>query len=169
MATNHSTVIGRETRIKGRVTGTHDIEVLGHVEGEVAVQGDVRVDAHATIAAPVSGKRITVRGAIKGDISADEAIALEEGARVVGDLRAPRIAIAQGGLLKGYVDTFNKDGKRPPAASSARHHAPAKPAPKHVAKPAGKGGRMTLSGGKAPRPVVPVLKKGTKAALTKKR
>lgn len=172
---SHATVIGRETRIKGRITGAHDIDVQGHVEGELSVDGNVRVDTHATIAADIRGHRITVRGAIKGDLSADEAIALEDGARVVGDLRAPRVAIAQGGLLRGYVETGKSEGKRPAQASAPRHapapvhaHKPATPAPKPAAK-AGKGGRMTLGGGKAPAPVVPVLKKGTKAALTKKR
>jgi cytoskeletal protein CcmA (bactofilin family) len=168
MASNHqSTIIGRETRIKGRVTGTHDVEVQGHLEGELTIDGNIRVDTHATIAADVRGHRITVRGAIKGDLSADEAIALEDGARVVGDLHAPRVAIAQGGLLRGYVETGKSEGKRPAQASATRHapaHKPAAPAHKPAAKPAAKAAK-----GKAPAPVVPVLKKGTKAALTKKR
>jgi cytoskeletal protein CcmA (bactofilin family) len=183
MASNGTTIIGRETRIRGRVTGAQDVEVQGHIEGELVVTGDVSVDNTATIAADVRGRRITVRGAIKGDVSADEAIALEDGARVVGDLRAPRVAIARGGLVKGYVETGKADGKRSAPAAATRHHvapaphkaAPARPAAassKPVAKAHaahGKGGKMTLSGGKAPPPVVPVLKKGTKAALTKKR
>jgi cytoskeletal protein CcmA (bactofilin family) len=179
-----ASVIGQGTRIRGRITGSHDLEVQGHIEGELTMAGDVRVDASATIAADVHARRVVVRGAIKGDVIADEAITLEEGARVVGDLRAPRVAIAPGGLVRGYVETGHageghKTKKAQPAAvarhapAAAKVHAPA-PKPVHAktvaAKPAAtKRGGITLAGGKAPPPVVPVLKKGTKAALTKKR
>jgi len=171
MASGAATIIGPDTRIRGRVTGTHDIDVRGHLEGELTTTGDVHVDSNATIAANVRGRRIVVRGAVKGDLAADDAIVLESGARVVGDLRAPRVAIAPGGLVRGYVETGNAgEGHRPKAASSAaaRHappakvHAPPKPVVKSVAAAKAKSK-------KAPPPVVPVLKKGTKAALTKKR
>jgi cytoskeletal protein CcmA (bactofilin family) len=176
MASNTPTIIGRETRVLGRVIGTHDVEIRGHVDGELSVQGDVRVDEHGTVAAHVRGRHVAVRGAVKGDISADESIALEEGARVVGDLRAPRVAIAQGGLVRGYVETGKMTAAPARPVASAAKHVAAPPKAAHVAKapaPAPKAtphkGRMTLGGGKAPPPVVPVLKKGTKAALTKKR
>ncbi len=183
-----ATIIGRETRVRARVSGSGDIEVHGHLEGELSASGEVRVESTATIAADIRARRIVVRGAIRGDLNADEAIVLEEGARVVGDVRAPRVAIAPGGLVRGYVETGHVgEGKRPAHATAARavpapvRHAPApaaKAAPKAPppkaapapapSKPAAKS-RLTLAGGKAPPPVVPILKKGTKAALTKRR
>jgi cytoskeletal protein CcmA (bactofilin family) len=190
MATHGSgntTIIGRDTRIRARVSGASDVEVQGHLEGELTVQGEVRVTETATIAADIRARRIVVRGAVRGDLNADEAILLEDGAKVVGDVRAPRVAIAPGGLVKGYVETGHAgEGKRASHATATRaapaparhaapakaHHAPAKahhpPAKAHTnSKTKGRG--MTLAGGKAPAPVVPVLKKGTKAALTKRR
>ncbi len=179
------TIIGPETRVRGRITGATDIEIQGHLEGDLHASGEVRIDASGTVAADVHGRRVIVRGAVKGNLSADESIHLEEGARVVGDIHAPRVAIAPGGLVRGHVETGKGDGKHAPAASHAaraaaaapaRHatpskaHAPAKPARHGAQKPVSKS-RITLGGGKskAPAPVVPVLKKGTKAALTKKR
>lgn len=182
-----TTIIGRDTRVRGRVTGAHDLEVQGHVEGELTIEGDVRIDATGTVAADVRARRIVVRGAVKGNLNADEAITLEEGARVVGDLRAPRVAIAVGGLVRGYVETGAASSAKSASHKTTAHHAPTKavhhaPAKVHHAAPAKKahvahvthkahaGSKMTLAGGKsAPRPVVPVLKKGTKAALTKRR
>jgi cytoskeletal protein CcmA (bactofilin family) len=190
MATHGSattTIIGRDTRVRARVTGASDVEVQGHLEGELTVTGEVRVMETATIAADIRARRIVVRGAVRGDLNADEAILLEEGAKVVGDVRAPRVAIAPGGLVKGYVETGHAgEGKRaahstatraapapvrhaPPAAKSApaKAHPPAKVHASSKSAPKGRG--LTLAGGKAPPPVVPVLKKGTKAALTKRR
>ncbi|MBX3211216.1 MAG: polymer-forming cytoskeletal protein, partial [Labilithrix sp.] len=96
-----STVIGRASFIRGRVSGDGDLEIAGRVEGEVAVSGDVVVDTSGLVAANVSAARIVVRGAVKGDLVAEQVLLVESGARVVGDLRAPRIAIAPGGLVRG--------------------------------------------------------------------
>jgi cytoskeletal protein CcmA (bactofilin family) len=123
------TLIGRTTRIRGRVTGAVDLEIQGYVEGEIAVDGDVTVDAHGLVGANVRGRNLLVRGAVKGDLVGDESVLLEAGARVVGDVRAPRVAIAPGALVRGYVQTGDIDG---PAARTSR----AQPAARPVAQPA---------------------------------
>ncbi len=76
------------------LTGAVDLEVQGYVEGEIAVDGDVTVDAHGLVGANVRGRNLLVRGAVRGDLVGDESVLLEAGARVVGDVRAPRVAIA---------------------------------------------------------------------------
>jgi len=108
--------IGRGTVVRGRITGAANLEILGRVEGEVEVDGDVVLDARGLAAASLSGRRVTIRGAVRGDLVATESIVLEDGARVVGDVRAPRVAIATGALVRGYVQT----GDAPAASSTAR-------------------------------------------------
>src|SRR5580692_6794255 len=103
MAGNVS-IIGKTTRIRGRVTGAVDLEVQGFVDGEIAVAGDVTIDAQGMVGASVRGRRVVVRGAVKGDLHGEEAVVLEEGARVVGDVRAPRVTIAPGALVRGFVE-----------------------------------------------------------------
>ena len=63
MAANVS-IIGRTTRLRGRVAGGGDLEVHGFVEGDIAVDGDVTVDAHGMVGGGVRGRRLVVRGAI---------------------------------------------------------------------------------------------------------
>src|SRR3954467_14936309 len=93
---NVATVIGGGTFVRGRVTGTGDLEIAGRIEGDVACTGDVLVESSGMVGAGIAARRIVVRGAVKGDLVAEDAVILEAGARVVGDLRAPRIAIAPG-------------------------------------------------------------------------
>jgi len=188
MASNES-IIGRTTRVRGRVTGAVDLLVLGFVDGEIAVSGDVTVDAHGLVGASVQGRRLVVRGAVKGDLLGEEAVVLEDGARVVGDVRAPRVAIAAGALVRGYVETGEGGGA---PARASRSEAAARPAaqarvapppPKPAAQPApavhvagGGGGSANNSGhGRAaaaarrpPPPVVPALKKA-KGQIAKKK
>jgi cytoskeletal protein CcmA (bactofilin family) len=131
MAGNPS-VIGRTTRVRGRITGDVDLDVQGFVDGEIAVGGDVTVDAQGMVGGGVSGRRLVIRGAVKGDLSGSDAVALEEGARVVGDVRAPRVAIAPGALVRGFVETGEGSG----AGSTATARAPrAQPAARPAAAP----------------------------------
>ncbi|MGH7270839.1 MAG: bactofilin family protein, partial [Polyangiaceae bacterium] len=134
----NATIIGRATRIHGRITGEVDLEIEGFVEGEITVRGDVTVASEGIVGAPVRGRRVIVRGAVKGDLLGEEAVLLEEGARVLGDVRAPRIVIAPGALVRGYVQT-GEDGASPNRAVRAQPMARPAPAPaaqlKNVAAP----------------------------------
>ncbi len=146
MASADSTIIGRGTRVRGRVTGGHDVRIEGHLEGELEATGEVVVEQGGTVGATIHARRVVVRGAVKGDLNGAEAVLLEEGARVVGDVHAPRIAIAPGALLRGYVQTGEGGaplpGARRPAQAArpapAAQAAPAKVAVKAPAKPAPK-------------------------------
>ena len=195
MATN-VTVIGKTTRVRGRVTGAVDLEVLGFVEGEIAVGGDVTIDASGIVGAGVQGRRLVVRGAVKGDLVGEESILLDAGARVVGDVRAPRVAIAPGALVRGYVQTGDADaaGNRaarvqsaarvaPVAAARATNAGTAVAAPRAVAAPAPAKVERPLpapaarpaaasppanAGRRPPPPVVPALR-SAKGQIAKKK
>jgi cytoskeletal protein CcmA (bactofilin family) len=187
-----ATVLGPGTFVRGRIHGSGDLLLQGRVEGEVTTSGDVTVDPSGLVGANVSAARIVVRGAVRGDLTAEDTLHVESGARVVGNLRAPRIAIAPGGLVRGHVATggASKSAARTPARAAAvlpRTTTPAKPAAARIARPADDDGPTTLpraaerTNHKTPRgatlagarpgpppPVVPVLKKGTKAVQKKR-
>jgi cytoskeletal protein CcmA (bactofilin family) len=189
------TVIGKGARVRGRIVAANgaagDLEVLGFVEGEIAIGGDVTIDSTGVVGANVAGRKLIVRGAVKGDLTAEEAVLLEEGARVAGDVKAPRVAIAPGALVRGYVETgqagrsAGRAASRPQAAAAPKpasqqaakaHTAPAKSA--HAPAPAIRlaGGRppeASASAGKGarrpPPPIVPVLKKAKGQIASKKK
>lgn len=107
-SSNGSSTIGRGTVIRGTVRGDGDIEIDGRIEGVVDVDGDVTLGESARIRieeGALSGRRVTVRGAVAGNIRGLSSLVLEEGARVVGDLAAPSIGIRPGGMLRGHVTT----------------------------------------------------------------
>jgi cytoskeletal protein CcmA (bactofilin family) len=189
MASNVS-IIGRTTRVRGRVTGAVDLEVQGYVEGEIAVGGDVTVDTQGIVGAGIQGRRLVVRGAVKGDLVGEESIVLEQGARVVGDVRAPRVAVRPGALLRGYVQTGDhgavgaKASRAQAAARPAPVHAPAavpkpiavvappkvmaKPVPAPVSAAARPAAANATNARRPPPPVVPALR-GAKGQIAKKK
>ncbi len=192
------TVIGRGAHVTGRVTGAVDLEIHGRVDGDIAIGGEATIEAEGLVASNVSARRLVVRGAVKGDLTAEEGIVLENGARVVGDIRAPRIAIAKGALVRGHVQTGEAVAASPRARAQAAAARPAsvaapKSVPKPVSKPQARPAPVAaaaaparsaaaphnsvLAGGTPPKraeaqrppaPVVPVLKKGARGAFKKK-
>ncbi len=161
-----STVIGAQTFLRGRVHGAGDLEIAGHVEGDVSVTGDVVVEAGGLVGANLNGHRITIRGAVKGDVHGSEAIVLEAGARVVGDLKAPKIAIGAGALVRGLVQTgglaprpgqnLAKPGTAKPVAApvAARPGVATRPEPaRPVATPAARPAVHAAPAPRAPSPV----------------
>ena len=135
-----STIIGRGTVVRARLTGSGDLEVQGRVEGEIATDGEVVVAAEGLVGASVSARRIVVRGAVRGDLVAEEGVHLEDGARVVGDVRSSRVSISPGALLRGYVQTGAAASNPKPAARAASKtvSAPKASPPKAAPAPAPK-------------------------------
>ena len=168
------TVIGQGIFLRGSIKGDGDVEIRGRIEGDVEVGGEVTIVEGALVKADVTARRITVRGAVAGNLTGEDGVRLEEGARVVGDLRGAGIGISEGALLRGNVQTGTggeaRSRGRQQAATArtpARAEPPRKVAPVVVPKAAV---RKTAAEERPapPPPVVPVLKKGSRAALRKR-
>jgi cytoskeletal protein CcmA (bactofilin family) len=125
-------IIGQGTFIRGNLRGDGDLSVAGRIEGAIEVRGEVVFEGTSIIQAEVTAGRIVVRGALAGDLHAQDSIVLEEGCRVAGDLQAPRIRIDQGALYRGRIEMGE-----PSAAAPARKVAQqARPAPQAAQRPA---------------------------------
>ncbi len=122
--------ISATTVIRGNVGGDGSLEILGRIEGNVTMTGQVIVAADAAVRGNVSATEIQVTGSIAGNLTASDALLLNTGARVVGDLAGARIGIAEGALVRGLVRTEGEPPlAKPNPASAARLAAPAaKPA-----------------------------------------
>jgi cytoskeletal protein CcmA (bactofilin family) len=121
MANQSSIAVG--TVVRGRIQAEGDLEVLGQVEGSIATKGALEIGQGALCKSELRARRVVVRGAVAGDVHAEETLVLEPGARVVGNLSAPTVGIRPGALVRGHVQTGRSAG---PAAAAARADAPAK-------------------------------------------
>jgi len=134
------TTIGRGTTIRGSIRGDGDLDLHGFVEGTITIRGELLIGETALVKSDVSGRRVIVRGAVAGNVSAEELIVLEPGARVVGDIGAPQIGIRPGALVRGNVATGAPLPARAPVAAAqpaqATRGGRAAPAPAAAARPA---------------------------------
>jgi cytoskeletal protein CcmA (bactofilin family) len=97
-------VIGRSTRVRGRISGEGSLLVEGAVEGDVTVTGDLVVGDAARLASNVDASTVTVRGELEGDIRARGVVRVEAGGRVRGDVSGEALALEDGAEFVGRID-----------------------------------------------------------------
>lgn len=115
MASEEICFIGSNTTVRGHVSGQQDLVVEGRIEGHVGIESDLTVEESGVIEADVDTTNATVRGEVRGPISASRALVLEASARVAGKLKAPTIEIADGARFSGEIemDVELPEGVRP--------------------------------------------------------
>jgi cytoskeletal protein CcmA (bactofilin family) len=90
--------------LKGELRGEDDLIIEGRVEGEISLQKHLTVETTGVVVANVKTQNITIKGELHGDMTAGEKVEIHQGARVVGNIVAPRIVIADGARFKGHVE-----------------------------------------------------------------
>lgn len=97
-------VIGSTIVIDGEIHGDEDLIILGTVKGRIELKQDLFVSSGATIEAEIQAQNVEITGQVTGDVVATDKVDLKPDCHVVGDIKAPRILIADGASFKGNVD-----------------------------------------------------------------
>ncbi|RMH00293.1 MAG: polymer-forming cytoskeletal protein [Deltaproteobacteria bacterium] len=97
-------IIGRNIAVRGTISGEEDLIVEGRVEGSVSLAGHLTVAAEGVVQADLDVESVVVMGEVVGDITASTSVTIEPGARVTGNIRAPRVIIRDGAFFDGSVD-----------------------------------------------------------------
>lgn len=101
--------IGQSVHIKGELTGNEDLTIDGTVNGKIIVKDHgLTIGANGKIEAEVHAKTVVVVGQVTGNITADDKVEIAPSGSVQGDVRAPRVAIADGARFKGSIDMERK-------------------------------------------------------------
>jgi cytoskeletal protein CcmA (bactofilin family) len=115
--------IGQSVQIKGELKGNEDLTIDGMVDGKILVKDhSLTIGANGRITAEVHAKTVVVVGQVVGNITADDKVEIAPSGSVEGDLRAPRVALADGARFKGSIDMERK------AVSSSTSTSSTKPA-----------------------------------------
>lgn len=110
--------IGQSVQIKGELKGNEDLTIEGQVDGKITVKDhNLTIGANGRITAEVHAKTVVVVGEVVGNVIADDKIEIAPSGSVEGDLRAPRVALADGARFKGSIDMERKGGSVPSTTS----------------------------------------------------
>jgi cytoskeletal protein CcmA (bactofilin family) len=98
--------IGQGVVVEGRITSAQDLRIDGKVEGTIEVGNHgLIVGAGAAIKADLVAKSILISGSVIGNVTAAERVDLQATGSVEGDIRSPRLVMADGAFVRGTVDT----------------------------------------------------------------
>ena len=103
-ASHDASSIGAGARVKGRVSGDGDLVIAGSVEGDIAVRGDLTIEAGGSCTSNVDAHGVTVSGALEGDVVASGAVVLGATARLRGGVRGASFAMDDGASFAGLVE-----------------------------------------------------------------
>lgn len=99
-----NTVISNGIVIDGEVSGEEPLTILGTVKGKISTTQNLLVEPGATVEADVETQSLSVGGRLTGNVVARERVEVRANGKMVGDIKAPRIVIADGAAFKGNVD-----------------------------------------------------------------
>ena len=99
-----STVIGAGITIEGEVTSEDDVVVAGTLRGKLSTKEAITVETGGAVEADIHGGPVQIAGNVTGNITSTDRVDLQNGAKVVGNVKATRITIADGAQFKGNVD-----------------------------------------------------------------
>lgn len=99
-----NTIIGSSIVIDGEITGDEDLIIQGTVKGRIALKESLFVESSGNVEADIETQNVDISGQVTGNIAASDKVELKSQCRMVGDIKAPRILIADGAVFKGNVD-----------------------------------------------------------------
>jgi len=104
-----TTIIGKETQIKGIISSQESIRVEGQVEGEINSLEEIQIAQNSKVKATIKAKKAIIDGEIIGNIEVTEGLEISKTGRVIGNIQADRLLIEEGAVYKGKVDTKTID------------------------------------------------------------
>jgi cytoskeletal protein CcmA (bactofilin family) len=104
-ATSGPAVLGKNVTVIGEILSHEPLTIEGEVEGTIDATGHLLTIAPSGhVRADVKAKEIDVLGSLEGNIDQADVTHIRAGARFLGDIRAHRIVIEDGGFIRGKVD-----------------------------------------------------------------
>src|SRR5689334_1106009 len=94
------TLVGPAIAIRGRIEGEEDLRVEGRVEGSVSLTETLYVEPNGVVLAQIEARDVVISGIVIGDIKAGNCVTLNKNAKLVGNIAAPRIIIADGASFR---------------------------------------------------------------------
>jgi cytoskeletal protein CcmA (bactofilin family) len=98
-------VLGTNVRIRGRISGDTDLTILGSVEGDIAVRGDLSIGDGAHVDSEViEAHGVSIAGEVTSNVAATGPVRLGATARVRGNLKGSEISIEDGAQFAGRIE-----------------------------------------------------------------
>ena len=101
---SEKTIIGKTIKIVGEVKSDEDVIIEGNVNGKVEVGKTLTIGKHGYVNAEIKARVVRIVGKVEGDVEASYKVEIVPNGHLTGNIKAPKIVIAEGAIFKGNVD-----------------------------------------------------------------
>jgi cytoskeletal protein CcmA (bactofilin family) len=101
--------VGKALLVQGKIISNENLTIDGRVEGTIEL-GDhsLTIGAGASVQADLVAQTIVISGEVVGNVKASVKVDLQATASVTGDIVSPLIAMADGAVVVGKVDSTGR-------------------------------------------------------------
>ncbi len=98
---NFGFLIGPDTQANGRLSFNGPVRVEGSLEGELRIDDALVIGEGGEVKGKIFAQSVVCQGRITGNVYAEKKVEIQDGGRILGDVRTPAMEIAVGGRLEG--------------------------------------------------------------------
>jgi cytoskeletal protein CcmA (bactofilin family) len=98
-----ATVIARDTRVEGQLSGKRPVRIEGALKGGIRLEASLEIVEGALVEGDVYATTVRIGGSVTGNVTGATLIELQAGASVKGDVAAPALHVVEGAHLEGRV------------------------------------------------------------------
>jgi len=103
------TVLAGDVEFSGEMSFRKPLMIKGRVSGVIRSESDLYIDEKAVVEADILATVVSVKGTVKGNISARERVELFACSAVDGDVTAPQITMETGCRFNGACKMASPD------------------------------------------------------------
>ena len=120
--TGNQSVIAADVEISGTIKSASPIRLDGKLTGDLECAADATIGNKAVVKGNLTVNSISVAGQVNGNITARDRIEMKSTARVMGDIKAKRLAVEDGVTFvgKSEVNPSGPGAAAAPAPEAAR-------------------------------------------------
>ncbi|MEW5814733.1 MAG: polymer-forming cytoskeletal protein [Spirochaetota bacterium] len=95
------TILAEDIDFTGELNFTKPLMIKGKFKGEIKASGDLYIGEKAEVEAQIEANLVSLRGRLKGNISASTRVELFSTSSVEGDITTPNIIMESGSQFNG--------------------------------------------------------------------
>lgn len=101
---NIETILGCNTFLKGQITGTGNVRVDGHIEGGIAIDGNVVIGESGIVTGDIKAQSMMVSGKVTGNAALTGCLVIHATGQLSGDINVAALKMEDGGVFQGRSD-----------------------------------------------------------------
>lgn len=94
-------ILGPDVEVNGSLRLSQDITINGNFQGDIESEGVVVVGESGHVQADIKARTVCIRGRVHGNVAVTDKCELLPNGILIGDLKAPRMAIEEGAVFIG--------------------------------------------------------------------